>query len=97
MHILWLKTNEGNTQVNERMVKIGLAAERLGVTVKTIYNWIESGELKLAHPGFVSMTEAIETKKRLDERRAIGRSLNSILFPRDKNGRFTLLEGGLED
>jgi predicted site-specific integrase-resolvase len=79
------------------MTKIPLAAENLGVTVKTIYNWIESGELKLAHPGFVFMSEAIETKKRLEEHRTIGRRLNSILHPRDKHGRFTMLKGGLED
>lgn len=39
-------------------MKIPLAANELGVSVKTIYNWIGDGKLFMPRPGYVSMEEA---------------------------------------
>lgn len=39
------------------MVKIQKAASEIGVSYKTIYNWVEDGTLRIAHPGFVLMSE----------------------------------------
>jgi predicted DNA-binding transcriptional regulator AlpA len=41
-------------------VKIPLIAKELGVSVKTIYNWISVGKLFMPRPGFVSQVEAYE-------------------------------------
>ncbi len=41
-------------------VKIPLMAKELGVSVKTIYNWISVGKLFMPRPGYVSQVEAYE-------------------------------------
>lgn len=41
-------------------VKIPLMAKELGVSVKTIYNWISVGKLFMPRPGFVSQMDAYE-------------------------------------
>jgi len=43
--------------MDEPMVKIQNAANEIGVTYKTVYNWVEDGTLKMTHPGFVLMSE----------------------------------------
>jgi len=40
--------------------KISLVAKELGVSVKTIYNWISVGKLFMPKPGYVSQVEAYE-------------------------------------
>jgi len=40
--------------------KISLVAKELGVSVKTIYNWISVGKLFMPKPGYVSQIEAYE-------------------------------------
>lgn len=42
------------------MVKIPLMAEELGVSVKTIYNWISVGKLVMPRPGYVNQVDAYE-------------------------------------
>ena len=46
--------------MNTDWVKIPLMAEELGVSVKTIYNWVSVGKLTMPRPGFVSQAEAYE-------------------------------------
>jgi transposase len=41
-------------------VKIPLVAKELGVSVKTIYNWISVGKLFMPRPGYVSQLDAYE-------------------------------------
>ena len=41
-------------------IKIPLMAKELGVSVKTIYNWINAGKLFMPQPGYVSQVEAYE-------------------------------------
>jgi hypothetical protein len=41
-------------------VKIPLMAKELGVSVKTIYNWISVGKLFMPRPGYVSQLDAYE-------------------------------------
>jgi predicted DNA-binding transcriptional regulator AlpA len=41
-------------------VKIPLMAKELGVSVKTVYNWISVGKLFMPRPGYVSQVEAYE-------------------------------------
>ena len=41
-------------------VKIPLMAQELGVSVKTIYNWISVGKLFMPRQGYVSQLDAYE-------------------------------------
>lgn len=45
---------------NTDIVKIQLIANELGVTVKTIYNWISVGKLVMPRPGYVDRMDAYE-------------------------------------
>lgn len=40
------------------LIKISNAAEQLGVSYKTIYNWISDRKLSMPKPGYVSLEEA---------------------------------------
>lgn len=40
------------------LVKISRAAKEIGVSYKTIYNWIADGKLSAPTPGYVDMEEA---------------------------------------
>lgn len=46
--------------MNNDWVKIPLMAEELGVSTKTIYNWISVGKLFMPRSGYVSQVEAYE-------------------------------------
>lgn len=82
--------------MEEPMVKIAIAAETIGVSYKTLYNWIEDGTLKLAHPGYVRMSDVRRARiKKMNDRSEWGR-LHSSMFFRD-NGKFKLLDGKLKD
>jgi len=71
-------------------VKISLIAEELGVTVKTIYNWISVGKLFMPKPGYVSQVEAYEVwLQQKDLRRVYAYFMASSQIPRDPNGRFS--------
>ena len=78
--------------MDEKMVKIVVAAEAIGVTYKTVYNWIEDGTLKLAHPGYVYLSEARRAQiKKLNDKSQWGKEHSSKFF-RD-SGKFKLLTG----
>lgn len=80
--------------MDEKMIKIVVAADAIGVTHKTIYNWIEDGTLKLAHPGYVYLSEARRAKiKKFNAKSEWGKEHSSKFF-RD-NGKFKLLKGKL--
>ncbi len=70
--------------------KIPLVAENLGVSTKTIYNWINSGKLFMPQPGYVDTDEAFAVW--LDQRTV--KSITSYFMAvkgikRDSNGRFS--------
>lgn len=80
--------------MDEKMTKITVAADEVGVTYKTIYNWIGCGDLKLAHPGFVFMSEVRKVWLYKQNTRAENSRTLSSKFTRDDRGRFRLLTGG---
>jgi transposase len=70
-------------------VKIALIAEELGVSVKTIYNWISVNKLFMPRPGYVSRVDAYEVWLQQKDIRKIHSYFVSIQgITRDPNGRF---------
>lgn len=75
--------------MGEKIIKIHIAAEELGVSVKTIYNWIEWGKLQMPRPGFVNHIDAWETYLQQKQDKSIYSSLMAKYgIKRDANGRF---------
>lgn len=75
--------------MRERIVKIALIADELGVTTKTVYNWIEKGKLRMVRPGFVNHIDAWETYLQQKQDKSICASLMAKYgITRDENGRF---------
>jgi hypothetical protein len=81
--------------MDDKMIKIKLAAEMAQVTEKTIYSWIEHGHLKLAHPGFVFEADLRRAIISVRNRKTEQAQLRSQKFERDKSGKFRLLSGDL--
>jgi hypothetical protein len=78
-------------------VKIPLMAKELGVSVKTIYNWIGVGKLFMPRPGYVSQLDAYEVW--LEQRQL--RSIYSTFLAaqgtkRATNGQFQKKTNGVE-
>lgn len=71
------------------LVKVVAVAEELGLSHKTIYNWISKGYLEMVIPGFVSQADVIlvwvEQRGRKTERQAW---LARYGIKRDASGRF---------
>ena len=70
-------------------IKISIAARLLGVTPKTIYNWISDGTLKKVRPGYVlksdleyAASSKVQKRKEMLRRRAVSG------MQRDRMGRF---------
>jgi hypothetical protein len=69
--------------------KIGPLATELGITPKTIYNWISDGRLEMKKPGFVSKSEAWEVFDFMQEKRVeISYFMSAYGIKRDAYGRF---------
>jgi hypothetical protein len=69
--------------------KIGPLADELGITPKTIYNWISDGRLEIKKPGFVSKSEAWEVFNFMQEKRVeISYFMSAYGINRDAYGRF---------
>jgi len=69
-------------------VKIPLMATELGVSVKTLYNWIEVGKLLMPRPGYVSQVDAYEVWLHQKNLRAEISYFQSQGITRDGYGRF---------
>lgn len=71
------------------LVKITVLAKELGISHKTIYNWISYGRLEMHSRGYVDRIEAWAVYEHMQERKS---SLQSLMAKhgteRDKNGRF---------
>ena len=69
--------------------KVGPLADELGITPKTIYNWISDGRLEMKKPGFVSKSEAWEVFDFMQEKRVeISYFMSAYAIKRDSIGRF---------
>lgn len=79
------------------MTKIRVAAIVIGVSYKTIYNWIEDGSLKLAHPGYVHLDDVESVHLEKQKQKSARAKDNSRQFLRDEQGRFRLLSGKLNN
>jgi hypothetical protein len=74
---------------NNDLFKIGPLADELGITPKTIYNWVSDGRLEMKKPGFVSRTEAWKVFGFMQEKRVeISYFMSSYGINRDAYGRF---------
>lgn len=71
------------------LVKIGPLAEEMGITHKTIYNWIQDGRLEVKKPGFVSRIEAWGVMMHMQEKRTnMSHIMSAYGIKRDAYGRF---------
>lgn len=63
-------------------------AKELGVSTKTVYNWISVGKLKMTEPGYVSQVESYEVWLQQRYLRSL-RAQNALKgINRDSYGRF---------
>lgn len=75
--------------MSEKITKIALVAADLGVSAKTIYNWISWGKLEMPRPGYVNKIDAWEIYLQQREQKSIFSSLMAKHgITRDANGRF---------
>lgn len=75
--------------MGEKLLKIERVAQELGVTKKTIYNWITSGKIDMPRPGFVNYIDAWEVYLQQRQEKSIYSSLMAKYgITRDANGRF---------
>lgn len=75
--------------MKDDLVKIQLIAEELGVTVKTVYNWISVNKLFMPRPGYVSRVDAYEVWLQQQSMKSIRSYFMSVQgTTRDPNGRF---------
>lgn len=70
-------------------VKIPNMAKELGVSVKTIYNWISVGKLFMPRPGYVSQVEAYEVWLQQKQLKTFNSYFMSQDIIRDSFGRFS--------
>lgn len=77
-------------------VKISLMANELGVSVKTLYNWIEVGKLVMPRPGYVSQMDAYEVWLHQKNLRVEISYFQSQGITRDGYGRFQKRHDGVE-
>lgn len=79
----------GVFRLDSDLVKIGLMAEELGVSVKTVYNWINVDKLRMPKPGYVNRMDAYEVWLEQKNIRKIHSYFMSVQgIKRDANGRF---------
>lgn len=78
-----------------QIVKVQKAAKEIGVSQRTIYYWIESGDLDMVEPGKVNLADATLVFAQKQQRRADLSTTMSQKFTRDDHGRFRLLSGKL--
>lgn len=69
-------------------VKIQLMATELGVSAKTIYNWISVGKLEMVEPGYVRQVDAYEVWLHQQALKSINSYFLSQGTIRDAFGRF---------
>jgi len=71
------------------LVKITVLAKELGISHKTIYNWISDGRLKMEVRGYVDRLEAWAVHEHMQARKiSFQRLMAKYGTERDKYGRF---------
>ena len=71
------------------LVKITVLAKELGISHKTIYNWISDGRLRMETRGYVDRFEAWAVHEHMQVRKtSFQRLLAKYGTGRDKYGRF---------
>lgn len=84
--------------MEQKLLKISIVANSLGVSIKTIYNWVNSNKLEMPIPGYVDGNRAYEVS--LDQRAnksAISYFMAVQGIKRDSNGRFTTTTKKVEE
>lgn len=76
----------------ESKLKIAVAANQIGVTVKTIYNWIEHGYLETVEPGYVRLQDVLRAKQLADKSKSNASRATIKIIQRDDKGRFTIFK-----
>lgn len=80
--------------MSDDLVKIVPLATEMGISYKTIYNWIKDGRLQTEKPGFVSRSEAWNVFDHMQEKRIeISYFMSAYGIKRDAYGRFISDEG----
>lgn len=74
---------------NTDWVKIPLMAKELGVSTKTLYNWISVNKLFMPKSGYVSRAEAYEVWLHQQSLRTFHSYFQSQNIVRDSFGRFS--------
>lgn len=75
--------------MSDDLAKIVPLASEMGISHKTIYNWIKDGRLETKKPGFVSRAEAWGVFDHMQEKRVeISYFMSAYGIKRDTNGRF---------
>lgn len=75
--------------------KIVPLSEEMGISYKTIYNWIRDGRLEMKKQGFVSRAEAWGVFDHMQEKRVeISYFMSAYGIKRDAYGRFITDEEG---
>ena len=75
--------------MEDDIVKIGLLAEEMGISYKTLYVWINDCRLELKKPGFVSRSEAWEVLDYMRLKKSeISYFTSTYGINRDSYGRF---------
>jgi hypothetical protein len=70
------------------LVKISLMAEELGVSLKTVYNWVGDSKLIMPRPGYVNRLDAYRVWHEQQGLRSILSYFQVQGTKRDSNGRF---------
>jgi len=74
----------------ENIVKISIVAGELGVTAKTVYNWISWGKLIMQVPGYVNYIDAWQAYLQQKQDKSIFASTMARHgITRDASGRFS--------
>lgn len=75
--------------MTDDLAKIVPLSEEMGISYKTIYNWVKDGRLDMKRPGFVSRSEAWEVFDHMQEKRIeISYFMSAFGMSRDSSGRF---------
>ncbi len=79
-------------------VKIPMMADELGVTAKTIYNWLSVGKLVMPRPGYVNRMDAYEVWLEQKNLRKIHSHFMAVQGTnRDANGQFKSKKESVEE
>lgn len=69
-------------------IKVSLAAELAGVSMKTLYNWIADGLIKTVTPGYVLMSDVEKAKEIVNRQKSVTARMKMMGITRDERGRF---------